>query len=43
MKYEITNTIVEVNMMKAMIIKQLLKICTIISNNYNNNNSNNDN
>ena len=43
MKYETTNTIVEVNMMKAMIIKQLLKICTIISNNYNNNNSNNDN
>ena len=43
MKYEITNTKVEVKMMKAIIIKQLLKNCTIISNNYNHNNSNNDN
>ena len=36
------NTRVEVNMMKAVIIKQL-KNQTIISNNHNHNNSNNDN
>ena len=42
MKYEIMNTKVEVNMMKAVIIKQL-KNYTIISNKHNNTNSNNDN
>ena len=43
MKHEIINTKVEVNIMKAVIIKQQLKNYTIISNNYNHNNSNNDN
>ena len=43
MNYEIMNTKVEVNMMKAVIIKQQLKNYTIISNNHNHNNSNNDN
>ena len=38
MKYEIMNTKVEVNMMKAVIIKQQLKNYTIISNNSNNDN-----
>ena len=42
MKYEIMNIKVEVNMMKAVIIKQL-KDYTIISRNHNHNNSNNDN
>ena len=42
MKYEIMNIKVEVNMMKAVIIKQL-KDYTIISINHNHNNSNNDN
>ena len=41
MKYEVMNIKVEVNMMKAVIIKQL-KDYTIISNNHNHN-SNNDN
>ena len=43
MKQEIKNTKVEVNMMKAVIIKQLLKNYKIISNNHNQNNSDNDN
>ena len=43
MKYEIMNIKVEVNMMKAVIIKQQLKNYAIISNNHNRNNSNNDN
>ena len=43
MKYEIMNIKAEVDMMKAMIIKQWLKDYTIISNKYNHNNSNNDN
>ena len=43
MKYEIMNTKVEVNMMKAVIIKQKLENYTIISNKHNNTNSNNDN
>ena len=42
-RYEIMNIKVEVNMMKAVIIKQWLKDYTIISNKYNHNNSNNDN
>ena len=43
MRYEIMNIKVEVNMMKAVIIKQWLKDYTIISNKHNHNNSNNDN
>ena len=43
MKYEIMNIKVEVNMIKAVIIKQWLKDYTIISNKHNHNNSNNDN
>ena len=42
-KYEVMNIKIEVNMMKAVIIKQLLKEYTIISNKHNHNNSNNDN
>ena len=42
-KYETINIKVEVNMMKAVIIKQWLKDYTIISNKYNHNNSNHDN
>ena len=42
MKCEIMNK-VEVNLMKAVIIKQLMKDYTIISNKHNHNNSNNDN
>ena len=38
MKYKIMNTKVEVNKMKAVIIKQQLKDYTIISNNSNNDN-----
>ena len=43
MKYEIMSTKVEVNMTKAVIIKQQLKNYTIISTNHNHKNSNNDN
>ena len=43
MKYEIMNIKVEVNMMKAVIIKQWIKDYTIISNKHSHDNSNNDN
>ena len=43
MKYEIVNIKVEVNMMKAVMIKQELKNYTIIRNNHNHNNSINGN